>query len=189
MLTDPEDAIDPELLAAVDALMSAYSGDFQLGGLITQVDLLGAYGKPLGAERGLSDAGPNPVPGHDHHPPPDPRRPVEPVAVSIDIGVLAGALTSVGAILGVTIAAARAIRRWVLDAAAEVTATVTTRIDVKVSELEAKLTELTAAVSDARSLAERTAARVDATSQRTPTIQDVGAGNPWQRAPASGPGC
>lgn len=81
--------------------------------------------------------------------------------MTIDVGVLAGALTSVGAILGVVIATGRAIRRWVVDAAAEVTATVTTRIDVKVSELEAKLNELGAAVSDTRTLAERTAARVD----------------------------
>lgn len=52
MLTDPEDAIDPELLSAVDALLTAYSSDFQLGGLITAVDLLGAYGTPLGARAG-----------------------------------------------------------------------------------------------------------------------------------------
>jgi hypothetical protein len=44
MLADPPDAIDPNLVAAVDALMTAYSGDYDLGGLVRNVDLLGAAG-------------------------------------------------------------------------------------------------------------------------------------------------
>jgi len=52
MLADPQDKIDTRLLDAVDALMSAYSGDFTLGGLIRNVDLLGADGDPLSADAG-----------------------------------------------------------------------------------------------------------------------------------------
>jgi hypothetical protein len=52
------DAIDPDLMTALDALMAAYSGDFELGGLIRNVDLLGAYGDPLSARAGyLAEAG------------------------------------------------------------------------------------------------------------------------------------
>ncbi len=49
---EPQDAIDPELLAALDVLLAAYSGDFTLGDAVRQVDLLGAYGTPLGAQAG-----------------------------------------------------------------------------------------------------------------------------------------
>lgn len=52
MMSEPEDAIDPDLMTALDALLAAYSGDFELGGLIRQVDLLGAYGDPLSARAG-----------------------------------------------------------------------------------------------------------------------------------------
>ena len=52
MLAKPEDAIDTNLLGAVDQLMAAYSGDFTLGGLIRQVDLLGEHGEPLSADAG-----------------------------------------------------------------------------------------------------------------------------------------
>lgn len=48
----PSDAIDPNMMAALDALMAAYSGDFELGGLVEQVDLLGAYGTPLSGQAG-----------------------------------------------------------------------------------------------------------------------------------------
>ena len=44
MMSEPQDAIDPTLLAAVDILLTAYSGDFTLGGLVRNVDLLGASG-------------------------------------------------------------------------------------------------------------------------------------------------
>lgn len=52
MQSDPPDAIDPNMVAAVDALGEAYSGDFTLGGLVRQVDLLGAYGQPLDVRAG-----------------------------------------------------------------------------------------------------------------------------------------
>lgn len=48
----PEDAIDPNLAGAVGALMTAYSGDFDLGGTVAEVDLLGVYGAPLSAQAG-----------------------------------------------------------------------------------------------------------------------------------------
>lgn len=52
MLQQPQDAIDPNMLAAVDTLIDAYSGDFDLGGTVKQVDLLGQHGVPLGAQAG-----------------------------------------------------------------------------------------------------------------------------------------
>jgi hypothetical protein len=54
----PEDAIDPNLVAAVDVLMTAYSGDFELGGNVRNIDLLGQTGTPLSAQAGyLTQAG------------------------------------------------------------------------------------------------------------------------------------
>lgn len=52
MLTEPQDAIDPAVMKAVDALFTAYSADFTLDGLVNHVDLLGAYGVPLAGEAG-----------------------------------------------------------------------------------------------------------------------------------------
>lgn len=49
---EPLDSIDPNLLAAVDALCAAYTGDFTLGGLVRQVDLLGQHGQPLDVRAG-----------------------------------------------------------------------------------------------------------------------------------------
>jgi hypothetical protein len=58
MVQQPADAIDPDMMTALDALMAAYSGDFELGGLIRHVDLLGAYGDPLSARAGyLAEGG------------------------------------------------------------------------------------------------------------------------------------
>lgn len=51
-LSEPEDLIDPALADAVDALLEALSGDFDLGGAARNVDLLGAHGVPLGARAG-----------------------------------------------------------------------------------------------------------------------------------------
>lgn len=48
----PPDAIDPTMLTATVGLMAAYSGDFQLGGLIRNVDLLGGQGTPLQGQAG-----------------------------------------------------------------------------------------------------------------------------------------
>ena len=52
MQSDPADAIDPAMLAAVDTLCAAYAGDFTLGGLVRQVDLLGSAGQPLDIRAG-----------------------------------------------------------------------------------------------------------------------------------------
>lgn len=52
MLAEPQDAIDPNLMAAHDALMTAYSGGFTLGGLVRCVDLLGMAGVPLSSRAG-----------------------------------------------------------------------------------------------------------------------------------------
>lgn len=48
----PLDAIDPGLVAAVDALCTAYCGDFTLGGLVRQVDIFGANGQALDVRAG-----------------------------------------------------------------------------------------------------------------------------------------
>lgn len=45
--SEPADAIDPTMITAMDDLCAAYVGDFTLGGLVRQVDILGAYGRPL----------------------------------------------------------------------------------------------------------------------------------------------
>lgn len=52
MLAEPQDEIDADMAAAIDALFVAYSGDFTLGGLAREVDLLGEYGAPLSGEAG-----------------------------------------------------------------------------------------------------------------------------------------
>jgi len=52
MLQQPYDAIDPMVIAAVDALITEYSGAFTLGGNVRNVDLLGAYSPGLMAEAG-----------------------------------------------------------------------------------------------------------------------------------------
>lgn len=51
-LSDPEDAVDRTLMAAVSALFGAYCGDFTLGGLVRQVDVRGAHGVALSARAG-----------------------------------------------------------------------------------------------------------------------------------------
>jgi hypothetical protein len=52
MLQEPQDGIDPAVVKAVDALYSAYAGDFELGGHARMVDLRGAEGQPLQAKAG-----------------------------------------------------------------------------------------------------------------------------------------
>ncbi len=51
-ISEPQDAIDPMMLTATSALMEAYSGDFTLGGIVKNIDLLGAGGVPLQAQAG-----------------------------------------------------------------------------------------------------------------------------------------
>lgn len=55
MLQEPQDAIDPNLVAAVDALMAAYTGDFTLGDRVRNVDVLGAHSPGLTATAGYLD--------------------------------------------------------------------------------------------------------------------------------------
>lgn len=50
--SEPEDLIDPNMTDAAEALITAYSGDFDMGGNARNVDLLGAYGTPLGFRAG-----------------------------------------------------------------------------------------------------------------------------------------
>jgi hypothetical protein len=52
MLQEPQDEIDPNVLGAVDALISAYSADFELGGNVRNIDLLGAHSPGLRADAG-----------------------------------------------------------------------------------------------------------------------------------------
>ena len=53
MLQQPQDAIDPNVMNAVDLLFEAYSNDFQLGGTDRWIDLMGAtQGHPLFAQSG-----------------------------------------------------------------------------------------------------------------------------------------
>lgn len=52
MTHEPQDAIDPGMLIALDALGTAYSGDTTLEDEVMTVDLLGAYGAPFSARAG-----------------------------------------------------------------------------------------------------------------------------------------
>lgn len=52
MIAEPQDMIDPLLMAAVDTLMAAYTGNFSLGGLIESIDLLGRASEGLRGEAG-----------------------------------------------------------------------------------------------------------------------------------------
>lgn len=49
---EPYDDIDPNLTKALDTLMRAYCGDFEVGGQVRQVDIFGAYGSPLESRSG-----------------------------------------------------------------------------------------------------------------------------------------
>ena len=50
--SEPPDAIDPTVLAAAAELIGVYSSDFDLGGTIRNVDLLGAHGEALKGRAG-----------------------------------------------------------------------------------------------------------------------------------------
>lgn len=52
MLAEPQDLIDPQLAGALDLLMEAVTGDYDLGGLVRSVDLLGIHGTALQAQAG-----------------------------------------------------------------------------------------------------------------------------------------
>jgi hypothetical protein len=51
-LAEPLDAIDPMMAMIVDDLFEVLSGDFELGGNVMCIDLLGLAGLPLRAEAG-----------------------------------------------------------------------------------------------------------------------------------------
>ena len=52
MLQEPQDSIDPSILDAVDTLFTSYSGDFDLGGDVRNIDLLGQFSSGLAAQAG-----------------------------------------------------------------------------------------------------------------------------------------
>lgn len=51
-LQQPVDAIDPNLLTATTTLLGTYTGDFDLGATVRNIDLLGMYGTAMGAQAG-----------------------------------------------------------------------------------------------------------------------------------------
>jgi hypothetical protein len=57
MLAEPQDSIDPNVLGAVDIMMTAYSADFELGGNVKHIDLLGEHGRALSAKAGYLNQG------------------------------------------------------------------------------------------------------------------------------------
>lgn len=57
MIKEPQGMIDPQMLDAVDDLMTRYSADFTLDGLVRCVDLLGSGGEGLRAEAGYQEVG------------------------------------------------------------------------------------------------------------------------------------
>lgn len=58
MAVEPRDAIDPSVLGAALILIGDYSGDFDLGGNVRNVDLLGAAGAPLSGAAGYLELEP-----------------------------------------------------------------------------------------------------------------------------------
>jgi hypothetical protein len=52
MVSEPQDAIDPNVVDAVSELFGAYAGDFEFDGLVRQVDLHGTTGVGLQAQAG-----------------------------------------------------------------------------------------------------------------------------------------
>lgn len=52
MQSEPQDRIDIALGDAAALAITALSGDFNLGGTVDHIDLLGAYGTPLGGRAG-----------------------------------------------------------------------------------------------------------------------------------------
>ena len=52
MKQEPQDKIDPTIVAATDTLMEDFSGDFTLNGSARNIDLLGQTGESLSARAG-----------------------------------------------------------------------------------------------------------------------------------------
>ena len=57
MLQKPEDEMDPRILSAVTTLIGSYSGDFNFGATVRNVDLLGSFGPKLQAQAGYVTIG------------------------------------------------------------------------------------------------------------------------------------
>lgn len=57
MLAEPQDAIDPRVLTAVNALMASFNKGFTLGGEVWFIDILGAYGNKMSAKAGYVPQG------------------------------------------------------------------------------------------------------------------------------------
>lgn len=55
MLREPQDGIDPLMAKATSNIMRRYHGDFDFGGVIRNVDLLGHFGTSLRAEAGYQE--------------------------------------------------------------------------------------------------------------------------------------
>jgi hypothetical protein len=55
--TEPADDVELNMLDATDALLAAFTGDFQLGAAVSHIDLLGIHGVPLEAEPGYARFG------------------------------------------------------------------------------------------------------------------------------------
>lgn len=51
-LEKPEDGLDPRILTAATTLLGAYTGDFNFGATVRNIDLLGMYGRKLEAQAG-----------------------------------------------------------------------------------------------------------------------------------------
>lgn len=49
---EPYNDIDPDLTKALDTLMRAYCGDFEIGGQVRHIDIFGAYGSHLESRSG-----------------------------------------------------------------------------------------------------------------------------------------
>lgn len=57
MISEPQDAIDPTLLAAADVVLAAIHADLELGGTVRNIDVFGANGVALGARAGYVTIG------------------------------------------------------------------------------------------------------------------------------------
>lgn len=57
LLSQAPDAIDPTMMDAVSTLLDAYTGDFELGGAVRAIDLLGMYGDPMSFRAGYLPQG------------------------------------------------------------------------------------------------------------------------------------
>lgn len=54
-MAEPYDDIDSNLVKALDALFTAYIGDFELGGEARLIDVFGAHGPPLNVRAGYTN--------------------------------------------------------------------------------------------------------------------------------------